>query len=330
MPELLYETDANPAPPGTSAGLLETRDGKHLRYALLKQGRGNFRGTVVLLQGRNECVEKYFETMADLAGRGFAVATLDWRGQGGSHRILRDRLRGHVRRFDDYTDDLDRFLTRIVLPDCPPPFHVLAHSSGGLVALASMEKLASRITRMVLCAPLLGLDSPKLSDDNLRRMAAALRWTGFGTAYGSGGTKLIDRPFAGNPLTGDPARFMRNMGIVRTHSELALGGPTVRWIWGALDAARRINRPGNLESSPVPILIVAAGNDRVVSTPAIERFASRTRNVSLVVIDGARHELLQEADFYREQAFAAFDAFIPGESEAEVAPEATEPAILEG
>jgi lysophospholipase len=32
----------------------------------------------------------------------------------------------------------------------------------------------------------------------------------------------------------------------------------------------------------------------------------------VVTIPGARHELLQEADIYREQALAAFDAFIPG------------------
>jgi lysophospholipase len=36
---------------------------------------------------------------------------------------------------------------------------------------------------------------------------------------------------------------------------------------------------------------------------------------SLLTIDGARHEILQEADFYREQFLAAFDAFVPGNEE---------------
>jgi lysophospholipase len=31
-----------------------------------------------------------------------------------------------------------------------------------------------------------------------------------------------------------------------------------------------------------------------------------------VVIDGARHELLQEREGLREQVWAAFDAFVPG------------------
>jgi lysophospholipase len=33
---------------------------------------------------------------------------------------------------------------------------------------------------------------------------------------------------------------------------------------------------------------------------------------SILTLDGARHELLQEADRYREPFLAAFDAFIPG------------------
>jgi lysophospholipase len=64
--------------------------------------------------------------------------------------------------------------------------------------------------------------------------------------------------------------------------------------------------------------MVACGADAVVSTPAVERYAARLRAGSLITIDGARHEVLQEADIYREQFLAAFDAFIPG-SDPEVA-----------
>lgn len=164
MSELLFETDANPVPHGIRAGLLEAHGGKTLRYAILKVETRPMRGTVLLLQGRNEFIEKYFETMADLSARGFTVLTFDWRGQGGSTRLLKDRQRGYVRSFDDYSDDLDLILSQIALPDCPPPFYVLGHSAGALVALASMGRLTSRVSRMVLCAPFMGLDGQKLSD----------------------------------------------------------------------------------------------------------------------------------------------------------------------
>ncbi len=63
-----------------------------------------------------------------------------------------------------------------------------------------------------------------------------------------------------------------------------------------------------------PILIIAAGADRIVSTPAIERFGLRQKAARVVVIEHARHEILQENDSVRGQFWAAFDAFVPGET----------------
>lgn len=326
MPDFLFETEANPIPAGTTSGMFKAKDGTDLRYAILRPENTPSSGTIILLQGRNEFIEKYFETMTNLVARGFTVATMDWRGQGGSQRLLKDRLRGYVKNFSDYTDDLDQFLTEIVLPDCPPPFFVLAHSAGALITYSSMHRLASRVTRIVLCAPLMGLRPSQAGDDKMRRMATALRWLGMGRNYASGGRARGERRFENNPLTSDPVRFERNMAVVRTNPELALGGPTINWIGNALAAAARIHQPDFYEGPSVPVLIIAAGADTVVSTATTERFAACTRNVSLVMIDGARHELLQEADFYREQALAAFDAFIPGTSEIEARPDSLEPA----
>ena len=61
-----------------------------------------------------------------------------------------------------------------------------------------------------------------------------------------------------------------------------------------------------------PILMVAAGGDTIVSGSAIEGFASRLPAGSHLVIEGAKHEILQELDRYRAQFWAAFDAFVPG------------------
>ena len=58
--------------------------------------------------------------------------------------------------------------------------------------------------------------------------------------------------------------------------------------------------------------MVAAGGDTIVSAAAIERFAARLPAGSHRMIEGARHEILQEQDGYRAQFWAAFDAFMPG------------------
>ena len=130
----LVSIPANPVPADVVSGTLKTRDGVSLRFARWAPPPGR-QGTVCLFQGRSEFIEKYFETVRDLRARGFAVATLDWRGQGMSDRALRNRRKGYVRNFAEYQIDLESFINEIVLPDCPPPIFALAQSMGATVLL---------------------------------------------------------------------------------------------------------------------------------------------------------------------------------------------------
>jgi len=74
----------------------------------------------------------------------------------------------------------------------------------------------------------------------------------------------------------------------------------------------QLNAPSFPGSVKIPTLIVAAGNDSVVSTRAIERFATRVKTCRHLVVAGAKHEILQERDPIRDQFWAAFDAYVPG------------------
>ena len=107
----LYAIDGNPVPDGAVVGTVVTprRRAAALR-ALADDRQRRSRGTVCLLQGRGEAIEKYFETVGDLRRRGFAVAIFDWRGQGGSDRRLRNPLKAHVDSFAEYDRDLEAFM----------------------------------------------------------------------------------------------------------------------------------------------------------------------------------------------------------------------------
>ena len=109
----LISIPANPVPEDVVTGMLKTPDGVSLRFARWAPPPGR-KGTVCLFPGRAEFIEKYFETVRDLRTRGFAVAALDWRGQGGSQRQLRNPRKGYVRRFADYDVDLATELTKII------------------------------------------------------------------------------------------------------------------------------------------------------------------------------------------------------------------------
>ena len=68
------------------------------------------KGTVVLLPGRTECIEKYGRAAGDLLARGYSVITIDWRGQGLADRALTDPMKGHVNDFAEYQADLDALM----------------------------------------------------------------------------------------------------------------------------------------------------------------------------------------------------------------------------
>jgi lysophospholipase len=321
---LLIDTADNPTPGNHVVGWFESVGGKRLRYAIFKSDMSVARGTVVLLQGRNECIEKYYETIRHFTARGLWVATFDWRGQGLSDRLLKNPLRGHLRQFQDFEADLSIFLETIVLPETRLPFCMVAHSMGALVALSMAPELSNRIERMVLLAPFIELSNQNLPNWAIQALTGLFRMLGLGW-LGSGKDRF-PRPFEGNALTTDRARFRRNIELYSQHPELRLGPPSACWISEMLSAMKQVNRFEHLHRINVPTLLIGAGNDPIVAARAIEDLGNRFRAGRAVIIDGARHELMQEADRYRLAALAAIDAFIPPDQDVDVGEAALNPA----
>jgi len=310
----------NPVPSGASTGVFKSRGGVRLRFARWEPTRPPRRGTVCLFQGRGEFIEKYFEVVADLRRRGFAVATMDWRGQGGSDRALANTSKGHVRSFSEFDQDLAAFMREIVLPDCQPPFIALAHSMGGNILLRNASLPGSWFSRMVLSAPMIDIAPARLGSSRgvSRAYAEILSGIGLGSLYVRGGSSRpieLD-PFEDNPLTTSRERYERNRSILQAAPALGLGSPTVAWLRAALRSIARLTAPTYPLRVEVPLLLFAAGMDTVVSTQAIEEFALRLKVGTHVLLPQARHEILQETDELRQRFWATFDAYLGADATA--------------
>ena len=308
----LVSIPANPVPEDVVSGTIKTPDGAELRFARWAPPAGR-KGTVCVFSGRSEMIEKYFETVRDLRDRGFAVAMIDWRGQGHSSRRLRDPRKGYVRDFADFEIDVETFVQQVVLPDCPPPYFALAHSMGGAVLLRVAHSGKRWFDRMVLSAPMIDLPGRRTSFVP-RVLLKMMRLAGQGGRYVPGGSDVLVglSSFINNPLTSDAVRYARNAAILEEDPTLGLGSPTVAWADTAIAAMRTFRGAHYPQEIRQPILMLAASNDEVVSTSAIEEFAYHLRAGSHLVIAGSKHEILQEQDRYRAQFWAAFDAFVPG------------------
>jgi len=184
-------------------------------------------------------IEKYFETVRDLRDRGFAVAMIDWRGQGHSSRRLRDSRKGYVRDFADYEIDVEAFVQQVVLPDCPPPFFRAGAFDGGAVMLRIAHAGKRWFDRMVLSAPM--IDLPKRRTSLIpTALLRILRLTGQGGRYVPGGSDELvgNSSFVNNPLTSDPCATRGNTAILEEDPTLGIAAPTVAWADSAFTAMR--------------------------------------------------------------------------------------------
>lgn len=312
--DLLAHPD-NPTPRQAAVWVAQTDDGVGLRFARWRSTARKAKGTVLVAQGRAEFIERYFETITELRRRGFHVITFDWRGQGGSDRLVRTPRKGHVARLAHYQSDLATAISEMTAR-LPGPYFGLAHSMGGALFLDAAIRKSLPLQRFVVLCPMVELALIK-RPLGARLLAAVLYWSGLSRAYvpGGGATAVATLPFDGNRLTSDPVRYARNAALSAAAPHLAVGSPTVGWIRTAFRLMDTLRNPAAPLAVRQPVLVIAAGQDPIVATPAVERFASRLKTGSALVLPRARHEILMEDDVIRRQFWAAFDAFIPGEGE---------------
>lgn len=303
-----------PLPPGGRAwdvvARLTAADGVDLRAALWN--RDGPRGLALLLTGRTEYLEKAAIPAAALAERGYAVASVDWRGQGLSRRLLPQPLKGHVDDFTSFHRDLAALMAWGPVAALGAPRLVLAHSMGGAIAVGAALRGALPLApggRLVLSAPMLGLRM-----GGALRLAARLTIAGarvLGRLDGWPPLGRHDQPYAfaafeGNVLTQDRAVWDWMGAALRACPALGLGSPTIGWV----DAAtRELAWQAGAGRLPCPTLIVLGGDEAVVDADAV-RARAAPLGARLVGIPGARHEVLIERADLRAQGWAAIDAFL--------------------
>ena len=213
----LVATRDDPVPGGGVVRRITVADGTSLRAARWVPADAS-RGTVVVLNGRTEYIEKYFEMISQLLERGFAVATLDWRGQGLSDRPLENRQKGWVQSFDLYVSDLHEFFETFVQPACPEPYRVLSHSMGGNITLRYLRDHPETFVSAIFSSPMWGIGKTARTPGWTRLLGSAACAVGFGEAYvpGSNDWGAKERVFETNILTHDPERFARMIELSRS------------------------------------------------------------------------------------------------------------------
>lgn len=297
-------TDLAEGPDGGVANWLTTSDGTKIRVA---HWAGGTKGTVLIFPGRTEYIEKYGRAAGEFLNRGYGALVIDWRGQGLADRLSEDGMVGHVRKFSDYQLDVAAVVEFATAQNLPKPWFLMAHSMGGCIGLRALQD-GLDVKAAAFSAPMWGIKM----EWYLRPFAWVLSTLAplFGKSENyAPGTKpesyVLTAPFADNCLTGDEDMWKYMKSHVTEVERFGLGGPSLRWLFGALVETKRLRM---MAPPSTPCVTFLGTDETVVPKGAIHKIMSRWKIGDLHIVDKARHEFPMETVAIRKQFFDEADA----------------------
>ncbi len=304
------ELNDYPAPNGIKSFFVPMSDNKKIRLAYWKHlsKKAPCRGTILLQQGHNEFIEKYFETIQELIDRNFDVVCFDWRGQGMSDRMINNANKSYISDFSIHDKDLNFIIQNIIINNFTSPLIGIGHSMGGHILLSSQELMKDSFKAIILSAPMLGFKNETL----LFLLIYIMNLFGKGEKYFPGSKPNMGKetPFEQNDLTSDFDRYKRTQRLVRKYPNIRLWGVTNSWVQAAKKNILKTRKDGWAESIETKFLIINSIKDKVVDSNKTIKMAERLPNCKIINVNNIEHEILMEKDVYRNMFWSLFDDFL--------------------
>ncbi|WP_434287991.1 alpha/beta fold hydrolase [Celeribacter sp. SCSIO 80788] len=299
-----YYAELADGPDHGEAYWLTASDGVRIRVGLWPHEGA--KGTVFILPGRTECIEKYGRGAADLAARGFASLAIDWRGQGIAERLLKDRRIGHVEDFADYQKDLDAVIALVEnLAEekaMPKPWFLIGHSMGGAIGVRALIE-GKPFKAAGFSAPMWGIGLSPIQKLLVRFVSPVFHALGLQNLRAPG-TKpesyMVWHGFKDNLLTSDREMFDYMTRQVVEKPDLSLGGPSSHWV---TEAIAENDWAFDHQMPDVPVLCFLGLDEKIVNTQAVRDFAARWRSCELIEVAGGRHEIPMESPAIRKHFY---------------------------
>ncbi len=207
--------------------------------------------------------------------RGIAVQALDMRGNGRS-----PGQRAYVQHWDEYREDLRRFVELVRAEDPDLPVFLLGNSLGGLVVLEYALRHPDGIRGVIAAAPplgRLGVPAPLLA---LGRLLSRV-WPRFSLRTGMDLSGLARDPLVAAALLDDP--LFHRVGTARLSTEVV---------------AAIVRVQAEAERFPLPLLVLHGSADRMVPPDGSRAFVARVRHPDheLREYPGGYHVLFADLD----------------------------------
>ena len=296
------------APAGIKSIYIEMDDGIKIRVCYWLSKEKNNSGTILLQQGHNEFIEKYFETIDEFQKRGYAVIAFDWRGQGMSGRMIKETEKSYIKNFERHDKDFDEILKFVEIKKFPIPYIGIGHSMGGCLMLSAFYRHPKKLRVGILSAPMLGFKN----EGFLKAASSLMNLTKKDTDYliGSKPNMGVETPFKKNDLTRDTERYERTLKLVRKHPSIRLWGVTNSFAKAVNQRFKIIRKKGWVEEIETKVLVINSLEDRVVDPVKTLKTIKRLKNYEIIDFKDCEHEIFMEREIHRNRMWNKIDNFL--------------------
>lgn len=269
---------------------------------------------IVILEGRASFLEKHQDLIREFNKRGFNVWAFDFRGQGGSVKLINDSQKCHVDSYETYIADTKEFIDFVKAENHGRPIILYGSSMGGHIALRFGSLYADEIKGIILESPMIDIPTspyPRWVAEALVNGGVKL---GFSEKYAPG-QKPFDptkSKFQGNKTTRDEVRFLRQRQIAIDYPDYVRGGVTFGWVKATFDSIKILKDKDTLKHITVPVLFLQAGQDQIVITTDDKKVCSAIPSCQLINYADSQHHIAVERDEIRSQFLSDITSFIHG------------------
>lgn len=252
-------------------------------------------GAVVFSHGFSEFAAKYGELVWYFLLAGFSVCVLEHRGHGYSARDVTDDEIVYIDDWRRYAADLAKFTKEVGGAYAHGGrLTLFAHSMGGGIAAAMLERYPNIVDRAVLSSPMI-----KANTGAPNWLAAAVCGAacdlGHAKSMAPGQhrfTPVIDWKDEQGACAAR-IEWFKKLRIANTHYQTTAAAN--EWVRQAVRISHAILDPHMCERIDVPVLLFQAGADHWVSNPAQDVFVQRVERdggrISKERVDGSVHEI---------------------------------------
>ncbi len=248
-------------------------DGKgKVQIHVTEMGASDATRTAVIVHGYDDHGGRYLGVGDAFVKRGYRVLIPDMRGHGRS-----GGQRGFVKHFTDYVEDLELVLARSAA--LPGQTVLIGHSNGGLIVSTLLATGSKSAAAAVLTSPLMGISAKppawkKIAGEVLGRIA----------------------PFVSLPTEIKDVDLTHDTEVLSRHAVDPLLHRVVNARWYVEAVAAMESAFANAQRIRVPILVLQAGDDRLVDGAAVARWSRTVPRCEFEVIPGAFHEVMFETE----------------------------------